>query len=238
MRFTTHMCMPEGDGSREGYEDALEALKRDNRRVVAAMLADGQHVADTVGELGLVYVPETPSFDASGRPVMNLYGVADMVARGTFSCGDAAAYEAAVLEEKYGVPTRLVSAPQSGNQFHAVVVTQDGVFDPTANFLAGTRWTQPEIGVGEVQRMACAIENGRVVCDEPSSCCVDERGVWHCNDVPGLSGRREEIGTVQRAANGQSWARTRSGAIVPVCTAPRRRNPGRSFLSRLFGRNR
>jgi len=236
MRFTTHMCMPEGDGSREGYEDALEALKRDNRRVVAAMLADGQDVVDTVAELGLVYVPEQPSFDASGRPVMNLYGVADMVARGSFSCGDAAAYEAAVLEEKYGVPTRLVSAPQYDNQFHAVVVTAGGVIDPTANFLAGTRWTQPEIGLAQVERMACAIENGRVVCDEPSHCCVDERGVWHCDDVPGLTGRRENLGVVQRSANGQAWARTRSGAIVPVCVTARRKNPARSLLSRLFGR--
>jgi hypothetical protein len=235
MRFTTHLCMPEGDGSRESYEDALEFLKRDNRRVIAAMLGAGQDVADTVGQLALVYIPEQPRLDGSGRPLMDLYGLHDMVTRGSFSCGDAVGYEAAVLEEKYGVPTRCVSCPQDDNYFHAVYVTNEGAVDPTANFLTGVTPQVPRTS-NPVTPMACEIgPDGRVVCDQPSSCCVDEHGVWSCPAIPGLTGRREAIGPIQRSPHGQAWTRTRNGAVVPVCVGGR---PRQSLFSRLFGGRR
>ena len=216
MRITLHLCMPEGDGSREGYADALSMTKRDNQRVIAAMLREGIPVVDTVGELGLQYVPAKHRFDASGRPLMDVYGLHDMVERGTFSCADAAAYEAAVLEEKYGVIAETLSVPQGDNDFHAVYVTRNGIVDPTANFLAGR--PRPPIPARDpmLRGRDCRIEGGRVVCNEPPACHVDSRGVWNCPDVPGLTGRRERIGRVEVSPRGQAWARTKNGAAVPV----------------------
>jgi hypothetical protein len=216
MKITLHMCMPEGDGSREGYNDALRMIKRDNQRVIAAMMHAGDHVPDTVGEIGLQYVPAPRRNDpVTGKPLMDVYGFYDMVQRGVFSCGDAAAYESAVFEEKYGIRTEPLSVPQGDNDFHGIFVTADGVVDPTENFLRGRR---PKLPRPLEQPMSdCWIEDGRVRCNEPASCAIDERGVWHCPVVPGLTGRREPIGNVQVSSRGQAWARTRkTNAAVPV----------------------
>lgn len=212
-----HMCMPEGDAMRRRFADLMEAMKLDNRAVIAAMLDGGYDVADTVGELGLEYVPERHRKDAHGQPIMNIYGIHDMVSRGTFSCADAVCYEAAVLEEKYGVPTLCLAVAQGDDDQHAVFVTVDDVIDPTANFLADRKPRIPR--VRSAQRVAgssCTIEDGRVICVEPDVCAVDENGRWHCPAVPGLSGRRAKIGPIRRTPNGQMWARTKDGAVVPV----------------------
>lgn len=216
MRFTLHLCMPEGDGSRESYNDALAMTKRDNQRVIAAMLREGIPVVDTVAELGLEYVPEIRRFDVTGRPLMNIYGIHDMVERGTFSCADAAAYEAAVLEEKYGVLAEAIGAAQGDNDFHAVYVTENGIVDPTANFLAGRPRPPIPARNPHLRRRDCRIEDGRVVCNEPPACAIDSKGVWNCPSVPGLTGKREKITRVVVSPRGQAWARTKNGAAVPV----------------------
>jgi hypothetical protein len=217
MRITLHLCMPAGDASRDIYQRAMEIAQIDNRRVIRAMLNAGEDVPDTVGELELRYVPEVPHFDATGRPLMDVYCLADMVERGHFSCGDAASFESAILEEKYGVPALPVPAPQSDNDFHAVIVTERGIIDPTANFLASRRYRIPNPRRRRVQPQRCEIgEDGRVVCDVPQTCYVDTRGRWHCPDVPGVSGRREVLESIHRSPKGQAWARTKDGAIVPI----------------------
>ena len=216
MRLTLHLCMPEGDGSRESYAEGLSQIKRDNRRVIAAMLRAGIPVVDTVGELGLQYVPEQRRFGPDGRPLMDIYGIHDMVERGTFSCGDAAAYEAAVLEEKYGVVAETLSVPQGDNDFHAVYVTSNGLVDPTANFLAGRSRPMIPARNPRMRGKDCRIEDGRVICNEPAACVVDTRGVWSCPIVPGLTGKRESIGKIEVSPRGQAWARNRSGGAVPV----------------------
>jgi hypothetical protein len=182
-----HLCMPEGDAIRSRFGEILEVVKRDNKTVIAAMLYEGIDVPDTVGELGLVYVPEQHRLDASGHPVLDVYGMRDMIARGTFSCGCAAAYEAAVIEEKYGVPTQCLSVAQGDDDFHGIFVTADSVVDPTANYLQHRRTPIPNVR-DMVAGQACWIEDGRVICDEEDRCCVDERGVWTCPAVPGLTG--------------------------------------------------
>lgn len=215
MIVTLHMCMPEGDAMRSRFGDLMELLKRDNRAVIAAMLAEGIDVPDTVGDLGLQYVGETHCLDGRGQPVMAIYGLRDMVDRGTWSCGDAAAYEAAVVEEKYGIPTLCLAVAQGDDDLHAVFVTPDNVVDPLANYLTGQRWKirQPK---KRISSTACVIEDGRVVCQENDVCAVDENGVWYCPAVPGLTGRRSKIGSVRRTSNGQAWATTKTGAVVPV----------------------
>ena len=217
MKLILHMCMPEGDGSRESYNDGLRMMKRDNQRVIAAMLRAGEHVPDTVGELGLQYAPAQHRKDpATGKPLMEIYGLYDMIQRGVFSCGDAAAYESAVLEEKYGIPTEPASVAQGDNDFHGVFITKDGVIDPTENFLRGRTMNVRRAPL-PTPSSDCWIEDGRVRCNEPAACAVDERGVWHCPTIPGLTGKREKIGSVQVSPRGQAWARTRNtNAAVPV----------------------
>lgn len=200
---------------RQRFGELMEVVKRDNRAVIAAMIAEGQDVPETMGELGLTYVPEQHRQDDRGEPVMHVYGMRDMVARRTFSCGDAAAYEAAIVEEKYGVPTLCVAVAQGDNDFHAVFVTIDDAVDPTANFLAGKRVPIP-MADDPLPASACRIEDGRVVCVEEEVCSVDDRGTWHCDPVPGLSGRRTNLRKIQRTRNGSAWGQTKEGAVVPV----------------------
>ncbi len=212
-----HLCMPSGDASRDGYARALEWTQADNRRVIRALLADGDHVPDTVRQWDLRYVPERRRQDQGGRPLMDVYGIGDMVVRGSFSCGDAAAYEAAVLEEKYGIPALAIPAPQGDNYFHAVVVTEDGVFDPTADFLSGRERNPRHPSKRRVAAEKCWTgEDGRVACEVPAACFVDERGRWDCPRLPDVHGKREQIGPVQRSPRGQRWARAKHGAVVPV----------------------
>jgi len=217
MKLTLHLCMPAGDGSRDTYQHALELLQADNRRGIRAMLARGDTIPDTIGEWDLLYVPETPRNNAQGDPLMDMYWIGDCVERGTFSCGDAAAYESAVLEEKYGVPALPVSVPQADNDFHAVVVSELGVHDPVANFQRGLRHHVPKRTKKRIAPQSCEIgPDGRVRCDVAPRCYVDAKGKWICPDVPGLTGRRESLSSVHRSPNGQQWARTNNGAVVPM----------------------
>lgn len=215
MIVTLKLCVPEGDAMRQTFEELMETTKRDNRRVIRAMLNAGQHVPDTVGELGLRYVPEVHRVDAERRPIMTARGMRDMVNEGIFSCFDAASFEAAVMEEKYQVPTACVAVFQTDDYLHGLFVTCEDVVDPTANYLAQRRPKIPRPSV-PVEGSACIIENGRVVCVEDDECSVDESGVWHCPSVPGLSGRRIQIGRIETTPGGHAWARTPDGAVVPV----------------------
>ncbi|MCH9637718.1 MAG: hypothetical protein K0U16_07225 [Gammaproteobacteria bacterium] len=220
MRVAVHLCMPEGDAMRARFGELMELVKRDNRTVIAAMLANGDEVPDTVGEWGLLYDPEQHRTDEHGEPVLDIFGVRQMVRRGRFSCGCAAALEAAILEEKYGVPTLCVAVSQGEIDLHGVFVTCDSVVDPVANYLSGRKAKVPTPQV-PVDGSACIIgDDGRVVCFEEDVCAVDENGVWDCRAVPGLTGRRASIGRIHRTSNGQAWARTRGGAVVPVRRHP------------------
>lgn len=217
MLLTLHLCMPEGDGSRATYQDALELVHADNRRVIRAMLERGDDVPDTIGEWELSYAPEQRRANPSGHPLMDIYGIGACVARGAFSCGCAAAYESAVLEEKYGVSALPVSVPQADNDFHAVVVSELGVHDPVLNFQRGQQHRIPSRSKRRVPPQSCKIgPDGRVHCDVPATCYVDARGRWHCPDVPGVSNVRESIVSSHRSPGGQTWVRTRNGAVAPM----------------------
>lgn len=133
MRVTLHLCGPPGEATRRELARLLNLLKEDNRLVIAAMLKSGYNVPDTVWDLGLTYTPPTP--DEANTPEQRFYCLADMVENGWFSCGDAAAYEASVQEEKYGNDTEVLVVPQGAFEYHAIYVSGDGPVDPTQNWL-------------------------------------------------------------------------------------------------------
>ncbi len=219
MILSLYLCMPEGEAMRQAFARYMNEVKDDNRRVIRAMLDAGMPVPDTVGEMGLSYVPAQHRLGADGEPVMEIHGMRSMMTNGTFSCGCAAAYESAVLEEKYGIPTACIAVPQGADDNHGVFVTPERVIDPTANFLTGRRDAVRARPVANPK--ACTIgDDGRVVCDESPECCVDENGVWNCPIVPGLSKKRAKLQSIH-GEHGSRWARTDTGAVVPVCS-PRR----------------
>lgn len=133
MIVTLHLCAPPGEATRRELARALNLLKEDNRLVIQAMLRAGLEVPDTVSEMGLEYRPPTAA--EAKTPEQAFYCMADMVERGRFSCGDAAAFEAAVVEEKYGIQTEVIVVPQGSTEYHALYVCEFGAIDPTENWL-------------------------------------------------------------------------------------------------------
>lgn len=238
MIFTFYMCGPQGEALRQQMTNALNMLKRDNRYVINAMLNSGVHVPDTVIEADLNYVPSRHEWTTSGEPRQTLYGMKAMFDSGEFSCGDAAAYEAAVQEEKYGIPTECIGVPTyNDDDYHGIYVTPYDVVDPTENWLrywetslgirsddASLRYLQQQKKLpknkAESLGASCQIVDGRVSCEVESStsCCVDlDAGVWRCPD-PELNGRSVKISEVFRGQkSNQRWARTADGVFVPVC---------------------
>lgn len=154
MRIELHLCAPPGEATRRELAKLLNVLKEDNRLVIQAMLNAGHDVPATVWDLGLEYRPPTP--DEARTPKQGFYCMADMVERGHFSCGDAAAFEAAVQEEKYGRPTEVIIVPQGTTEYHAIYVTDTGAVDPTENWLE-----QNAAANGRVHRTAAAGANRR-----------------------------------------------------------------------------
>lgn len=234
MLVELHLCGPEGDVRRQQLTRLLNELKRDNVYVINAMLNAGQHVADTVIELGLDYDPAQGREKASER--QPFYGMRKMVELRTFRCGDASAYEAAVLESKYGVPTQVLVVPQGSAEFHGIYVTPEGPVDPTENWLR--YWearthpqgvsrppVDPVKGREPVEPVSmCHIDGGKVQCtdeDDASACCVDPRGRWNCPDHHPLHGSSADV-QARRSKDGQRWALVGPNKIpVPLCP-PRR----------------
>lgn len=133
MILTMHLCGPKGDGERQLHDRALAMLQLDNRFVIEAMLRSGQQVPDLVDDLGIEYRDLTRTNARGEHHAYN--GFRKMLDQGWFSCGDAAAYEAAVLSVKYGVPAHAYAEPGRGpGMFHAVYRTPTGVIDPVTRF--------------------------------------------------------------------------------------------------------
>lgn len=226
MIIEMHMCGPGGDFRRQQLTRLLNELKRDNQYVINAMLNAGQHVPDTVIELGLDYEPATGLDKESRR--QPFYGMRDMIEEGTFRCGDGSAYEAAVMEEKYGIPSMVIVVPQGDSDYHGLFVTPDGPIDVVENWLRywEARIAQrsapiPKVEAPQVEVNAvCRIDGGRVECDaveDTSSCCVDRHGNWRCPGDHPLHGRDADVRTYRRRG-GQRWALVGSKHTpVPVC---------------------
>ena len=138
MYLGLHLCGPKGDGSRILLDRALALLQFDNECVVQAMLRSGRAVPDCMEELGLEYEDHCVLDPNSDR--QDLYGFRAMLERGKFSCGDAAGFEAAVLQAKHKIPARAFSRFGSGEGlWHAVYLTPAGIVNPVARFLSAQR---------------------------------------------------------------------------------------------------
>jgi len=139
MLVELELCGPKGAGQLEIWQRCLEIVQRDNEMLLEAMLRAGRPVPDTVEELGLPYVPPT-AFEARNDR-QRVSGLGGMLDRGSFSCGDAAPFEAAVLVVKYGVPARAVPrmlpSPRdpAAVLLHAQYETPNGTVDPVARWL-------------------------------------------------------------------------------------------------------
>lgn len=229
MLISLHLCGPHGDALRQQLERSLEILKDDNICSITAMLNAGIEVRDTVIDLGLTYEPADGPERVSA--VQNFYGMADMIERTTFSCGDAAAYEAAVMQAKYGIPASILIAPQGGNDYHALYVTMNGTVDPTEEWIEHwnaraslrTPRRRSMLALPEANpSQSCKLIPGTnsVECsqiDGYDGCCVDVDGDWNCPSNPGVHGRTADIQSF-KAKDGKRWALIGPRRNpVPVC---------------------
>lgn len=230
MIATLHLCGPDGEVLRQQLSAMLNLLKQDNRYVINAMLNSGLDVPDTVIEAGLEYIPSRHQQSSNGEPMQVYYGMRSMFDSGTFSCAEGAALEAAVMEEKYGVPTECVAVAFDDGNHHAIYVTSDGAVDPTENYL---RYWESQTGSGVAQVLptklkrqrprdsgpSCQIVDGRVDCDvDNAGACVDiERRRWYAPNSQ-LHGKRVQIEEVFTGQDSRRrWAKTKAGVFVPAC---------------------
>lgn len=138
MHLELHLCGPKGDGSRILLDRALAMVQLDNEFLIQAMLRAGRPVPDRIDDLGIPYRDDTlldPNSDHQA-----FYGMRGMLERGSWSCGDGAPYEAAVLVVKHRIPTRAFARYGTEDGFwHAVYQTQLGIVDPVARYLSQPR---------------------------------------------------------------------------------------------------
>lgn len=132
MDVTLHLCGPKGDGQRLLLDRALAMLQADNEYLLQAMLRSGMAVPDKVEDLGIPYRDDT-LIDPHGDS-QHYFGYRQMLEHGSFSCGDASAFEAAVLVVKYQMPATAFSEARGDGIFHAVYRSPAGIVDPVARF--------------------------------------------------------------------------------------------------------
>lgn len=138
MKVVLHLAGPPGEATRRELQQALDIVKEDNRLIINAMLNSGFDVPDDMWDMGVVYDP--PNVVEANTAAQGFFCYVDMLNNGTFSCGDAAAWEAAVLEEKYGIPTQTMITPQGSYDYHAIYVAPEGAVDPTDKWLR--KWAE------------------------------------------------------------------------------------------------
>ncbi len=237
MIIEIHLCGPGGDVRRQQLARLLNELMQDNCYVINAMLNAGQHVADTVVELDLDYDPAQGDDKSSHH--QPFYGLRKMVKLGTFRCGDASAYEAAVMKTKYGIPAQVEVVPQGDNDYHGIYVTPFGPTDPTKNWIR--HWeakshhqtiSLPTDGLVPIEQLPmCSIENGRVECSDTedlTGCCVTPGGFWRCPEDNLLNGMDADVRD-RRSRDGKHWAVVGDDRTsVPVCPIPNNRGSNRS----------
>lgn len=135
MDLRLHLCGPKGDGSRMLLDRALAMLQLDNEFVVQAMLRSGMAVPDSVEQLGIPYRDDVVLDPNSER--QEFRALRQMLDYGSWSCGEGAPLEAAVLQVKYKIPARaFVRFGTDDGFWHAVYETPQGIVDPVQRYLA------------------------------------------------------------------------------------------------------
>jgi hypothetical protein len=134
---TLNLHSPPGEATRRLITRALNVLKEDNRYVINAMVNGGMEIPWNMWDMGLVYDP--PTADEANTPEQAFWGISDLMQRKKFSCGDAAACEAAIIEEVFDISTEIITVPQGAYEYHALYLTPDGPVDPSEDWIARAR---------------------------------------------------------------------------------------------------
>jgi hypothetical protein len=137
MDLHLHLCGPKGDGQRLLLDRALALVQADNEFLFQAMLRSGMAIPEKVEDLGIPYRDDT-LIDPNGGS-QHYFGYRQLLEHGSWSCGDAAALEAAALVVKYGLPATAFSDPRGDGIFHALYRTSAGIVDPVARYHAAHR---------------------------------------------------------------------------------------------------
>jgi hypothetical protein len=138
MLVELELCGPKGDGQVILWQRVLEIVQRDNEMLFQAMLRANKPIPQYIDELGLPYMP--PSREEARGERQRISGLRGILERQSWSCGDAAALEAAAMVVLHGVPAVvravLLTPRQSPRALlHAVYDTPAGRVDPTARWL-------------------------------------------------------------------------------------------------------
>jgi len=138
MLVELELCGPKGDGQIILWQRVLEIVQKDNEMLFQAMLRSNKSVPEYIDQLGLPYLPPTRE-EARGER-QRISGLQGILERGSWSCGDAAALEAAALSVVHGVPAvvrAVLLTPRHSPHalLHAVYETPEGRVDPTARWL-------------------------------------------------------------------------------------------------------
>lgn len=135
MDLRLRLCGPKGDGSRILLDHALALVQLDNEFVVQAMIRAGRHVPDCVEQLGIPYRDDVVLDPDSEH--QEFRGFRQMLEDGSWSCGEGAPFEAAVLKVKYGIPAKAFSRFGTEDGFwHCVYRTPHGIVCPVTRYLA------------------------------------------------------------------------------------------------------
>ena len=157
------------DGTNLGrvFGAAVNTLCADNEAYLTAVEEEGTSIPDTVRELGTQYRPWKPSSDVQFR------SIDEMLEHSAFACGDAAAYECAVLRVKYGIDAHCFVKRANGNIWHALVMCPNGrVYGPPQNFLDGNTslpaWVLRQKATLK-RTVVCFLSVDGIVCDSTKS---------------------------------------------------------------------
>lgn len=137
MILTLNLHSPRGEATRRLITRALNVLKEDNRYVINGMVNAGMDLPWNMWDMGLVYNP--PDAEQANTPEQAFWGISDLLARKEFSCGDAAACEAAIVEELFDIPTEIITVPQGAYEYHALYLTPEGPVDPSEDWIERAR---------------------------------------------------------------------------------------------------
>lgn len=215
MKIELHITAPRGDALRQMLLSAINIVKNNNRMLINAMLRSGQDVPDTVYELGLTYVPNSQASEPGTQVVK---GYAAMLETGSFSCDSASAWEAAVLEEKYGVPAVILLSEQNDTGLlHAVYMTSSGAFDPVQQWRQQQRGRDNHISeaisrsMGDVESVGqCEIGgDGVMSCtsrETENSCILQSNGQWLCPQGHPAHGSKADVRGVVWTREGRGYA--------------------------------
>lgn len=138
MRLVLNMTAPIGEATRREVTEALNLLRLDNMYWISARLNSGLPVPKSAREGGVTYLEptaaeeKTPEQQFFAAPFLfrpRRHGSGRVLKHG--ACGDIAAYDAAALTVLKGMPTRVIVPAQGPTNYHALIVTPHGAYDPT-----------------------------------------------------------------------------------------------------------